>query len=256
MKGKRRHELQTNQLADWLGREIQTTKPYVPWVLGGLIVIVIGFVIYSIRSARLESSLATAWDNYQSAQAKGFDAVGKDRSFQLNEAITTLERIVKEHPDEPVGLLSQLAIADINLQVGQSQFRSNNTAAKDHFKKAAENYGDVATGAAEPELKNRARFGLAKSYEWQMLLTKAREEYAKVEGPFRPLAQARMHDLGRASTENFYTAYAAWKPKPKPAPDDSTVPEAPSFTLDDDEPGELNYQRYLDATAAGTDVEE
>ncbi len=257
MKAKRRQELQTNQLADWLGKEIQTTKPYVPWVLGGLIVILIAYVIFSIRSTRLERALATAWDSYQSAQAKGFDAIGKDRSFQLNEALTTLEKIAKEYPDEPVGCLSQLAVADINLEVGQSQFRSNNTAAKDHFKKAADNFRDVAAGTTDSELKNRARFGLAKSYEWQMLLTKAREEYAKVEGPFRPMAQARMHDLEQASTEQFYNAYVAWKPKPKPAAEDSTVPPAPDFSLDEEEvPGELNYERYLDATAAGTDVEE
>ena len=44
MKAKRRHELQTNELADWLGKEVEKVKPYTAWMLGGLIVLVLGYL--------------------------------------------------------------------------------------------------------------------------------------------------------------------------------------------------------------------
>ena len=62
--------------------------------------------------------------------------------------------------------------------------------------------------AINDEFRNRARYSLAKSYEWQLKLEKARETYAMVEGAFADQAQSRARDLNRTSTHDFYDKYA------------------------------------------------
>ena len=55
MKTARRHELQTNTLADWLGEAIESAKPYARLIggiaLAGVVLVIFYFVMQS-RSAR------------------------------------------------------------------------------------------------------------------------------------------------------------------------------------------------------------
>ena len=50
MKSQRRHELEQNELAQWLGGLIAKLKPYQNFLLGVLLVLLVGTVAYAIWS--------------------------------------------------------------------------------------------------------------------------------------------------------------------------------------------------------------
>jgi hypothetical protein len=64
MKTERRHTLQTNMLADWLGKKYEQIKPYTNWLLGGaLAIVVIAFIRTNVRSYS-SSSEDGAWQEF------------------------------------------------------------------------------------------------------------------------------------------------------------------------------------------------
>jgi hypothetical protein len=257
MKAKRRQELQTNQLADWLGNKIELIKPYATWIAGGLALLIVFGIVYSWRVSRQGERLANAWDLYDSAQRDGFAGLRQREELKTTDALRRLEEVAIRYESLPVGLYAMAAMGDIYLEMGSNDIESNRNAARDHFKKAAQQYETIVNGNPSPMLKNHALFCLAKSYEWQMKINQAKQYYAQVQGPFHDEAQARVRDLDRKATQDFYEKFAEWKPKP-PA-DASAQPGGadqryPGFELDEDSPAEVDYQGYLDATAAGLDV--
>jgi hypothetical protein len=64
MKTERRHELQTNVLADWLGRQIEAIRPYAGTIVTGVLVIVIVLIGYSIWNTWSAGSAAIAWSEF------------------------------------------------------------------------------------------------------------------------------------------------------------------------------------------------
>lgn len=64
MKTERRHELQTNVLADWLGRQIEAIRPYTNIIIGVAVVLLVVIGVYSIWSAWSRSAAAQAWTEY------------------------------------------------------------------------------------------------------------------------------------------------------------------------------------------------
>lgn len=247
MKAKRRQELQTNWLADHVGIQLEAVKPYVTWIVGGLIAVVLLMVVVSMRRSRQEETAAVGWQQFNEASTSGFTAVTRDEAPEVLASLKQLQSLADEHRGTALALYAELAMADIHLRSGQQQFSTNNVSAKQQLKEAAKHYEAVATASDEVSLANRATFGLAKSYEWLYEFDKAKEHYAKVEGPYGAQAQDRLRDLERPSTRDFYSKFAKWKPKPPPAPPDERYP---GFELDPDKPldGEIDYQSYLDMT--------
>mgnify|MGYP001116933776 CR=1 FL=1 len=64
MKTERRHELQTNVLADWLGRQIEALRPYAGTIATGVLVLVILLIGYSIWNTWSAGSAAQAWSEF------------------------------------------------------------------------------------------------------------------------------------------------------------------------------------------------
>jgi hypothetical protein len=247
MKGKRRHELQTNELADWVGHKIEEIKPYTSWIIGGVIVFAVAVTILVIRSSRVEGETAKGWEKYSEAKTDGFDAIKQNQQIRLEKALSRLKKVAADYADTTLGDYARLTIGDLHMETGAKQNNSNRPAAIEHFKKAEEQFAAVARSSSE--FKDRAEISLANSLEWQWQLSKARTHYAKVQGPYGRLAQVRARDLDRGTTKEFYVALENWKPKPP-----SDLLDKPPFDLDDDGPVAFDYDRYLDATAAGLDV--
>lgn len=248
MKGKRRNELKTNELADWVGQKIEAVKPYTSWLIGAAILVVIAIVLVIMRSSRIEDERTQGWESYEEAKTDGFDAIQRNQQIRLEKSLERLKKVAADYAGEPLGVYAKLTIGDLHMATGARQNDSNRPAALEHFKQAADQF--AAVERSDSELKDRAALSLAISLEWQWQLNKAEAQYAKVQGPYSDFSQARKRDLERLSTKSFYDTLATWKPKPP----GSDLLDKPDFDLDNDGPVAFDYDRYLDATAAGLDV--
>ncbi len=167
MKAEKRHELQHNELSDWLGEQIEAAKPYGTTigivVVGGLIAI--GLAIY-IASAGNPAS-AGAWSDYFAA-------------FNDREPAVALKQLTEERPDTAAALWAQQSIGDINMSQGSIEMFSDRIEAKKKLEKAEAAYKEVEAKATDPMLKSRARLGLAKVYEATNRPDDAKKQYEAV----------------------------------------------------------------------------
>lgn len=152
MKTKRRHELQTNILADWLGRQIELVRPYAKWILGAAIAVaVIGTAAWYMKTTQSQRSEA-AWGDY-------FDALMERDSNRLRA-------VAEDHAGTPAALWAQQSAADLELGRGIDSLFSDRKEAQTALERARDGYEAVAESASDyPLLKYRALWGLGVAYE-------------------------------------------------------------------------------------------
>jgi len=216
MKSERRHDLQTNALADWLGAKINLVQSNATWIVGGLLLILLFVLFIFIRDNRLASRESIGWTRLQNGTNAGLVAVSQQQPLALSNATRDLEELAREYTGEPIAAFAYLTLGDLSLQNGQAQYTLNKTAAREAFGEAARFYQEAADHPASNEMANRALFCLGKSLEWQLKLNQAKDVYGKVKGAYQPDAEARLRNLDEKNTEAFYKQFAEWKPKQEP----------------------------------------
>jgi hypothetical protein len=203
MKTERRHELQANQLAEFLTDVSEKAKPYAKGLVGialAALVVVCAYLYLSRRSAAEEGqSWNEAWQAIGSRDDEG------------------LRNVIKKYPDKPAAMWSQLVLADIELSRGVASLFGQKSAGRDLIRSAYDDYQHVADHAAHPLLREQAVFGMGRTQESLNQLEKAREAYEKVVkdfpgGPYAKRAQQRLDELGHDSTKVFYDWFAAAEP--------------------------------------------
>lgn len=233
MKTERRHELATNFLADWLGEKIEALKPYSAAVSATALLVVVLIVATVVLLQRRAANSAQAWSEY-------FSAI---ENQSPDEASDKLETVAAEHSGSPAGLWSRLSLADGHLSNGVEDLFKDRTTARKALQQAQEEYQTVLEQAPrESLLAERALFGLAQTNESKNELEPARENYSELlarwpNGAFSSLARARLSDLERKSTKDFYDWFAkqstqtktkpAARPGEKPAFDLGSLPDEP-----------------------------
>jgi tetratricopeptide (TPR) repeat protein len=237
MKAERRHELQHNELADWLADAIQRVKPYSRAIAGLVLAAAVLLIVYVVLSQRALSKQSTAWNDYylaiQSPSKEGAEA--------------DLEAVVRSHEGAVAGLWARVALADLQLGEGIGAFFTDKRTADRKLTSAIENYEAVLAKAEDPLLAARAKFGLARAQESRGKLDAARVLYEEiVQAPdsdaYVPAAKARLADLNRESTRDFYAWFAEQEPSAAP---DLSLPGAPGERLPFDSsslgrPGDVN----------------
>ena len=210
MKAEKRHELQQNELADWLGEHIESAKPYagtIAFVAIGLLA-ALGLWIY-LSSAGNPAS-AAAWSDYASA-------------FNDREPAVALAQLAEERPGTPAALWALQSVGDINLSQGSLQLFSDREEAKRMLARSEDAYKKVeAAATADAMLRARARLGLAKLYETTNRPQEAKEMFELV------VKEQKDSAIGKAAAEGVKrlsdprnVELLAWfdKQKPrKPAP--------------------------------------
>lgn len=155
MKSERRHELQKNQLADWLAGVIEKIKPYQNAILGVVILAVAvaaGLSWWTQRSAGKE---AEAWDQVFAVMARGRMEPGE------------FEDIVDKYPGTDVAHWAATMAGDLRLAMGCNALFENKAAANQELRGAGEqdgavdHYLKVLEESDNPMLRERATFGLA-----------------------------------------------------------------------------------------------
>ncbi|MCL4207101.1 MAG: hypothetical protein KJ000_31860 [Pirellulaceae bacterium] len=224
MKSQHRHELQTNELADTLGVYMQRIQPYARQIglgiLAVLVLVVVGIYANNQRLARA----GAGWSDY-------FQAFAQRDPKALGE-------VARLHSGNPAALWAEQAAGDILLATGAGQMFSDRDEAETSLRSAEKHYKAVEQAAArQPMLLNRARYGLAQTYETLAEIEKARGYYEKVfqaEGnsSLGRDAKGRFDDLSQNSTERWY----AWFERQEPP-----QPESGAGGFDPNVPDDLDF---------------
>jgi len=224
MKSQRRHELEQNELAQWLGDVAKTIKPYQNLILGMLLVVLVGTAAYAVWSRQSGSRSAAAWTAL-------FEAVESNDPFQFDDVITDYE-------GTRAAECAAVMAGDIHLSEGCRLLFENKANANQELRRATEYYMSVLETSEDPSLRERATFGLARALEAQARdLDEAIARYSEVvenwpDGPFAMAAQRRIEDLKRAETRAMYDRFARFDPKPAFSDEPGVPGQRPPFDLD------------------------
>ncbi len=236
MKGERRHELERNELADWLAKAFEQIRPYQNAILGAVLLVVVATVGYSWWARQSAGREIDAWNRFQGALGQ---------LAQGNPNPEDFEDIVADHPTGDAASWARVVAADLHLAVGCDLLFKNKSLANQELREAKDHYLAIleADGAGS-DLRQRATFGLARTRESQGKLKEAMEHYQAVgenwpEGAYAGAARRRLEDLKQAQTRELYDRFAKFEPQPLTSPDPGVSDQPPAFDLDtlrDDEP--------------------
>jgi hypothetical protein len=245
MKTERRHELQTNVLADSLSRWIEAAKPYSRAAVAALVALVAGIFAWSYYTSQARHREADGWSEY-------YDA------FNTRDPREGLSDVVERYPGTNVARWARVVLADIQLDDGTNRLFVDKAAGREELRKTIDAYQAVLLESDEPALGARATFGIARAREaLSQDLAKARDEYRSLvkrwpDSPYAAPAKARADDLDRAETKQFYDWFAKYE-KPRTMSNQPGTPGArPDFLKDPLDPGGLKMPSILDdASKAG-----
>jgi tetratricopeptide (TPR) repeat protein len=206
MKTQRRHELQTNTLADTIGVYLQKVRPYEKPILYGVVAIAVlaGAVLY--LSTQQQAKAGASWEDYFSAMVE-----------QRPEA---LEEVARLHQGSTAALWAQQGAGDIKLAMGASLLYRDRKEAEKNLKDAEKEFLAVEQqGARYPLLLQRARYGLAQVYESLSDIEKARDYYGKVaaaepDSALGQLAQRRRDQIAGDEADRWFAWFERQEPKP------------------------------------------
>jgi hypothetical protein len=239
MKTGRRHELETNQLADSLGHWADRVRPYTNLILTAILGLVVLVAVYLVAQRNTAAAAAQAWDLY---------FVALSHSDRLN-----LEELGELHPHTPVGWWSLCMAADFGLAEGCDQLFRDKVLARELLRQSADHYQQIIGETHEVTLLKQASYGLARAHECLGEIKKAEEEYQAIttkwpDTPYALAAKSRATDLKRHETKEFYDWFDKQDIRKRVSPDATgpggklpfeiqTLPDSPSRTTDR-KPGE------------------
>jgi tetratricopeptide (TPR) repeat protein len=212
MKSKRRHELQTNVLADQLGHWIEQIKPYTTHML---LIVAVGAVILAawvFWTSGAERAQAQAWRSYLLAG-----------SNPQGDIVAELNLVADDFHDTRAGLWAAQTAADIEAAQGVRLLFNDRASGETNLTLAKSRYRDVLDNkltAKLPLLRLRAHFGLAQAHEALGELEDAKKHYASVveSDPDSAVGQTARHRLDRLelpATARWYNWFERQKPLPR-----------------------------------------
>jgi hypothetical protein len=169
MKAEHRKELHTNLLADSMGKLVQkvksptSTRAVVMWVIAGLVVVTIGFWLYSVnRASDTAGALWVKLDNQMYDQPS--EKFGEDRQGQV---LKQFGEIAKDDRHSMPARVARFQEARYLLPLGLKNLASpSRDEAVSNIKQAREIYLQLAKECTDtPVLQQEAYFGAASAEE-------------------------------------------------------------------------------------------
>jgi tetratricopeptide (TPR) repeat protein len=236
MKSEHRHELETNALAHRLEVFIERYRPFASQIVGVLIAVVAVIVIGSYLLGSSSTRNSETWDT--------FNRVVTSSSLGSPTSLDELHRTAQEYPGTPMQQIADLIWADAQVYGASRHYLGERAKALESLNTAASAYEAILQSSKDEQLTSRARLGLARIYEMQNKLDKAREEYGKVTGPSAFYAKAQIERLEKPEVQETYAWLAtAQMPASKAPAGPGTPGQRPEFS-----PGELNLPAAGPAT--------
>jgi hypothetical protein len=205
MKSERRHQLEQNELADRLGSGIAATQSYLPMILGGLGVLVVGAIAWGIYSSSSEKKTAVAWTEFY------FNLASGDAESYVD--------LAQEFPASSAAGWARLVAGDNFLQRGIESLYRNKAEGVALIEQAIDAFEEVEQDSTTTELRTKALLGLAQANESLGKLEEAANFYQQVakstthSGILRE-ANERLSFLASESGKEFYAWFGKLDPKP------------------------------------------
>jgi hypothetical protein len=228
MKSEKRHELQKNELADWIGNHAEGASEYFWPIVGGVVAafaLAVGIAWY--MNTR-EATAAVAWHKYYQAHAE-------------LERDAELKQVADDYASSAAAHWAKLGFADLNLARGANLLFKEKSEGNSKLLEAEKAYQDVLDKARDPELITRAQFGMARTKESRCQPEDARKYYEMVAKAEKdsPLGKAAARSAARMAdpkTVEFLAWFAKAQPR-KPTPvGHGGMPGMPPFNVPTDLP--------------------
>jgi len=230
MKSERRHELQQNYLADYLGQWINRLEPYAKSIgigIAALVVALIGFGFY--RSSQLGARSDATLELLQNASDSDPEA---------------LASVGQRYAGTTAGALAKLYQGDALLASGIAGLFEDREEAEGRLADASKLYEEIRGAGNDPLIRSRANLGLARAYESLGQVDQALSAYNRLveineSEAIVKLAQQRIAQLKSPMTEEFLVWFAKQDFRPAaPAippgfPGADSLPDIPNFDLPD-----------------------
>lgn len=191
MDSEHRHELEDNALAIWLADKIEAIKPHLTTIVAGVLAAVAAVV---------------GWSAYKSTAAAGRADAWRSFALAVEGARPSLEGL-RQAADENSGTVvedwSLITWADGRLLSAANGYLADRDGALAAMQEAEDAYESLASSPLA-EVRDRAAYGLARLYEMRGELDAAREQYARVGGPFAELASDRAAELASGRVADDY----------------------------------------------------
>ncbi len=203
MKTERRHELQQNELAQWLSTYVPSHRQYLT-ALGGLLIFA-GVLWGSMSLLRVyrQRNLASSWSEFT-------------RALQAGD-IQDLRDVAERYRQYPAAARALQAAGILNLENGVRSLLTDRGEAMESLKLAREDFQSALNlGRSDPFLRPQLLLGLAQAHEAMNQLDQAKEQYslladAKDGAAYTQIARYRLKFLGMPDTQEFSTWYAKQK---------------------------------------------
>lgn len=228
MKAAKRHELQKNELADWIGNHAEGAADYFWPVVAGVVIAFAAAVFITWYVSSQDATAALAWDQYYQA-------------FSERDRESFLKKVAEDHPSSAAALWARQSVADISLAKGANLMFSDRPEATTKLREAETNYQEVLDKARDPFLLTRARYGMARCQETMCKPDEAIKFYQMVADSEKdtPLGKAAARDIERLKkpeTVAFLEWFVKQEPK-KPVPTGhGGIPGMPPFQVPNDLP--------------------
>jgi hypothetical protein len=209
MKSERRHELQTNELADWLTHALDRHRSRLSMFGWTASAVVVAIVVVVVVMSRQGGSQARAWEELQ--------AIG---TLEPSLVSSRLKQISETYPNTEVALWAQLDMADVLCTEAKQKLASDRDIAVLRLREAQQAYLAVLNNArALPDMIRRA--ALPEAMCWELLgdrdqaitaYKRAAERYASSHPEVAKEAASRASDLEQPEAADFYKWLAEYKP--------------------------------------------
>ena len=149
MKSERRHELQHNELAEWLFKTGEQIKPHQNLIMAAVVAIAVTIIGYTWWTRHAASRINQGWTELDRAMDAG--------SPDLFGAIAD------EYPDTVVGQTAAVLLGNLRLSAACNQRFAGATLAQRELKAAQDSYAKVLEDNISEALRERATYGMARS---------------------------------------------------------------------------------------------
>lgn len=229
MDSEHRHELEENDLASWLAEKIEDVKPHLPAIGVGIVLLIAGLIGLNGYRASSQAAEADRWRDF----AVALEGAAPNADL--------LQQAVDTNPGTTVAEWAEVTWADGKLFEAANGYFRDRKAADESVDSAIEVY-ERMTSAKDRAVSQRANFQLARAFELQGKLEEAREQYARVTGPFAAVATNRAEQLESEDVQASYAWITATKNGPAATgvgsalgdfePDDIALPEVDAADAD------------------------
>ncbi len=185
MKSEHRHELETNELSAGLAKTIETLKPLTGQIVTGLVLLALAYMGLTVWNSQSASRERAAWDAF---------ALATDTS---DPEMKSLQQVAgdEQYAGTAMQEWAYVGWADRQVLNAMGTYLYDRERTEDLLRSVSGVYEQLASTASDPQVLNRARFGLARVYELQNKLDEARDQYLAVRGELQPQAKQRAEQL-------------------------------------------------------------